>query len=103
MVAESGRRYCHVIDARLTTLRKTDAEPNNPVLHFARRTGRGARDEHTEPINRSEYVLSMNPDSGLTRDVNHTRLATRQGRGLTTDSEPRIQDAGRRQRMVAAA
>ena len=65
---EASNAVCRVIDARLTALRKTDAEPTNPVLHFARRTGRAARDEHAEPVNRTEYILSMNPDSGLTRE-----------------------------------
>jgi CzcA family heavy metal efflux pump len=65
---EASNKMCRVIDARLAALQKSDAKPNNPVLHFARRTGRAARDEHAEPVNRSEYILSTNPDSGLTRE-----------------------------------
>jgi HME family heavy-metal exporter len=65
---EASNKVCRVIDARLTALRKTGAKPDGPVLHFARRTGRAARDEHAEPVNRSEYVLSMNPDAGLSRE-----------------------------------
>src|SRR5262249_15990671 len=65
---EATNKMCRVVDGRLIELQKSDAKPNNPVLHFARRSGRAARDEHTEPVNRSEYILSMNPDSGLTRE-----------------------------------
>ncbi len=71
---EASNKMCRVIDARLTALRRTDEKPNNPVLHFARRTGRAARDEHAEPVNRSEYILSTNPDSGLTREETIKRV-----------------------------
>jgi HME family heavy-metal exporter len=64
----ASNEVCAVIDARLSALRKTPENPHGPVLHFARRTGRAARDEHAEPVNRTEYILSMNPDSGLTRE-----------------------------------
>ena len=37
---EASNKVCRVIDARLSTMRKTDEKPTNPVLHFARRTGR---------------------------------------------------------------
>ena len=65
---DASNKVCRVIDARLISLQKTDAKPSNAVLHFARRTGRAERDEHAEPVNRTEYILSMNPDSGLTRE-----------------------------------
>ncbi|MBM3980725.1 MAG: efflux RND transporter permease subunit [Planctomycetes bacterium] len=65
---EASNDVCRVLDRRLGALRRSDAHPANPVLHFARRTGRAARDEHADPVNRSEYLLSMNPSSGLTRE-----------------------------------
>jgi HME family heavy-metal exporter len=64
---EASNKVCQILDKRLLALQKSEEKPNNPVLHFARRTGRAARDEHAEPVNRSEYILSMNPDSGLSR------------------------------------
>jgi len=56
------------IDARLKTMQKTSENPGGPVLHFTRRTGRAERDEHAEPVNVGEYILTMNPDAGVRRD-----------------------------------
>jgi CzcA family heavy metal efflux pump len=57
-----------LIDARLKRLQKTPDNPNGPVVHFARRTGRAELDEHAAPVNVGEYILTMNPDSGVRRD-----------------------------------
>lgn len=57
-----------VIDRKLTTMQKTDRSPDGPVLHFARRTGRAQLDEHAEPVNVGEYILTMNPHAGVSRD-----------------------------------
>jgi len=57
-----------LVDARLKTMRKTPENPNGPILHFARRTGRAELDEHAEPVNTGEYILTMNPDAGVRRD-----------------------------------
>ncbi len=58
-----------LIDARLQTMRQTPEHPDRPVRHFVRRTGRAELDEHAEPVSRSEYILSMNPDAGVSRDA----------------------------------
>jgi len=57
-----------LIDARLKIMQKTPENPNGPVLHFARRTGRAELDEHADPVNVGEYILTMNPDTGVRRD-----------------------------------
>lgn len=57
-----------LIDARLKTMQKSPDNPERPILHFARRTGRAELDEHAQPVNVGEYILTMNPDSGIRRD-----------------------------------
>lgn len=72
----ASNRACAILDARLNALRRTDANPDGIVLNFARRTGRAERDEHAEPVSRTEYILSMSPSSGLSRDETLKRLMT---------------------------
>jgi HME family heavy-metal exporter len=55
------------INARLAALRKTDSNPDGPILHFAGRTGRGEMDEHADPVNKTDYILTMNPELGRSR------------------------------------
>jgi HME family heavy-metal exporter len=57
-----------LVDARLRRMQKSADNPGGEVLHFVRRTGRAELDEHAEPVSRGEYILSMNPDSGRTRE-----------------------------------
>ncbi len=57
-----------VIDRKLTTMQMTPDNPAGPVLHFARRTGRAELDEHAQPVNVGEYILTMNPNAGTRRD-----------------------------------
>lgn len=57
-----------LIDAKLKTMQKTPDNPTGPILHFARRTGRAELDEHAQPVNVGEYILTMNPDSKMRRD-----------------------------------
>lgn len=57
-----------LVDAGLRAMQKSPENPGNPILHFARRTGRAELDEHADPVNRSEYVLTMNPSARYRRD-----------------------------------
>lgn len=57
-----------LIDARLKTMQKSPNNPSGPILHFARRTGRAELDEHAQPVNVGEYILTMNPEADYERD-----------------------------------
>jgi len=57
-----------VIDRKLATMRKSVENPDGPILHFARRTGRAELDEHAQPVNIGEYILTMNPNAHTRRD-----------------------------------
>jgi HME family heavy-metal exporter len=57
-----------LIDAKLRAMRQTPENPGGEIRHFVRRTGRAELDEHAEPVGRSEYILSLNPNSGRSRE-----------------------------------
>jgi len=65
---EASNESCRLIDAKLRALRKTDARPDGELLSFVRRTGRAEMDEHAAPVNVSEYIVSVNPDTDRERD-----------------------------------
>ncbi|VTS07052.1 heavy metal efflux family : Cation efflux system protein, AcrB/AcrD/AcrF family protein OS=Planctomyces maris DSM 8797 GN=PM8797T_19330 PE=4 SV=1: ACR_tran: ACR_tran [Tuwongella immobilis] len=65
---QASNQAAALIDAKLQTMRQTPDQPENPIRHFVRRTGRAELDEHAEPVGRSEYILSMNPQSGRSRE-----------------------------------
>ena len=65
---KASNDVAQIIDAKLKTIQKSPQNPDGPVLHFARRTGRAQLDEHAEPVNIGEYVLTMNPRAHVGRD-----------------------------------
>jgi HME family heavy-metal exporter len=65
---EASNNVCQLIDQTLNRMRKNEGNDNGEVLGFVRRTGRAELDEHALPVSSSEYIISMNPKSGLTRE-----------------------------------
>jgi len=71
---EASNTVCGLIDAKLRGLQRTEAQPAGEILSFVRRTGRAELDEHAAPVNASEYIIAINPDSGRQREELITQL-----------------------------
>ncbi len=65
---EASNDSAAIIDATLAPMLRTPGNPDGEILHAVRRTGRAELDEHAQPVNMSEYILSMNPESEQVRD-----------------------------------
>ncbi|HBE67892.1 MAG TPA: CusA/CzcA family heavy metal efflux RND transporter [Planctomycetaceae bacterium] len=62
-----SRELSRMADRNLSKLVKSDDNPGGPLLWFTCRTGRAEQDEHVMGVNISEYVITLNPESGMTR------------------------------------
>ena len=65
---DASNQVSGVIDRKLRAMQKSEQNPDGPILHFVRRTGRAEMDEHASPVNTGEYILSMNPDIQTPRE-----------------------------------
>ncbi|MFT3878715.1 MAG: efflux RND transporter permease subunit [Gemmatales bacterium] len=70
-----------LIDAKLKSLQKSASNPDGAILSFARRTGRAELDEHVEPVSNTEYMVTMNPNAPIQRDVFLRKLLSELRRG----------------------
>jgi len=70
----TSREISRLADKQLETLLKSDENPQGPLLFFTCRTGRAEQDEHVMGVNVSEYVMTLNSDSGLSREQTIEKL-----------------------------
>ncbi len=73
---ETSNRLGAIIDERFRALQQTEQRPTAPIRTFLRRTGRAEDDEHVEGVYTSEYILTLNPQSGMSRQEILGRLRT---------------------------
>ncbi len=62
------RRVTQTVDERFERLLASVENPNGSIAWFTNRIGRAEEDEHVMGVNVAEYVISMNPDSGVARE-----------------------------------
>ena len=65
---QASNQTSETIDAKFRAMQKSEKNPKGEIIHFVRRTGRAEMDEHAMPVSASEYILSMNPESGRHRE-----------------------------------
>jgi CzcA family heavy metal efflux pump len=65
---ETSRQVSRMADERLMRLVQSAENPHGPIRWFTARLGRAENDEHVMGVNISEYVISLNPDSGRSRE-----------------------------------
>ncbi|MBM4077607.1 MAG: efflux RND transporter permease subunit, partial [Planctomycetes bacterium] len=64
---EVSNRVSGMVDRVFARHKQSSANPQGVVKGFVRRSGRAEMDEHAEGVNITEYVVSLNPDSGVSR------------------------------------
>lgn len=63
-----SREISRIADKNLRKLVATEEAPTAPLRWFTCRTGRAEQDEHVMGVNISEYVITLNSASGLSRE-----------------------------------
>lgn len=65
---EASNEVSLVVDRALKRFVKSPENPGGEILAFGRRTGRSELDEHADPPNENEFFVTINPDSGKSRE-----------------------------------
>ncbi len=89
---EVSRELSQIADRNLKQLVKSEENPDGPLLWFTCRTGRAEQDAHVMGVNISEYVITLNPESGLSRNelIEQLHEAVEHVPGVETEVEQPI-------------
>ena len=87
-----SRELSRMADRNLNKLVATEDNPTAPLLWFTCRTGRAEQDEHVMGVNISEYVITLNPESDLSREevIEELHEAVEHVPGVETEVEQPI-------------
>lgn len=64
---ETMRQVSQIADAQFKSLQSTPNNPTAPIADFTCKLGRAEMDEHIMGVNVAEYVMTLNPESSVTR------------------------------------
>ena len=65
---EASNKNAAPVEAKFRRMQKSDANPKGEILQFMRRSGRAELDEHADPVSETEFILTVNPEAGRTRE-----------------------------------
>ncbi len=73
---ETSNRISRIVDERFKSHMLSKEKPDGLIRGFIRRSGRAELDEHAEGVNVTEYIVSMNSESGVSRQEALATLRT---------------------------
>lgn len=66
---EQSNRVSSMVDKAFQSHMADEKHPTGLIKSFIRRSGRAELDEHAEGVNVTEYIVSLNSDSGISRQA----------------------------------